>query len=287
MTPGEQMTLTAVAQAFCSARGLSFSRAAGHGAFKATFRVLHPDGRILALKVYLPGAVTQRAYREIEALTELSKTAHPSLPSFLALVGHDHGGTSYVISAEEFLGGGSLGERLARDGLCDRQEVVDLAVQVASALAEVAGAGLVHRDIKPDNLVFRDDGTIVLVDFGLVRNLALHSLTQTWLAQGPGTPLYAAAEQLNNDKHLIDWRTDQFSLGVSLAFAAYGHHPYEHPGDNADVVVGRVAAREQPAPDFLGWTTSVGLAPLVQMVQPWTASRYRRPADLIAAWAAV
>ncbi|MES2643872.1 MAG: serine/threonine-protein kinase [Myxococcota bacterium] len=283
MTPADVDVLAEVARAFCTSAGLGYFGPAGHGAFKATYRVVGAGGKVVALKVYLPGSVSERAVREIEALTALSKTGHRSLPSFLAIVSFDHAGAQFLVSGEEFLGGGSLSERLMR-GLCDRDDIVALARQLASALTVVAAEGLVHRDIKPDNLVFREDGSIVLVDFGLVRNLGQPSLTQTWLAQGPGTPLFAAPEQLNNDKGLIDWRTDQFSLGVSLSFSGFGRHPYAHPGDTPDRVVGRVGARERPHPDFLSWTAANRLAPIAKMVEPWAVSRFRKPAELVAAW---
>jgi hypothetical protein len=60
------------------------------------------------------------------------------------------------------------------------------------------------------------DPTPALVDFGLVRDLSETSLTASWLPRGPGTPLFASPEQLNNEKALIDWRSDQFSIGVIL-----------------------------------------------------------------------
>jgi len=87
---------------------------------------------------------------------------------------------------------------------------------------------LVHRDIKPANIMFKEGlETPVLVDFGIVRDLAATSLTQTWSPIGPGTPFFASPEQLNNEKHLIDWRSDQFSLGVTLYFARTARHPYQ------------------------------------------------------------
>jgi serine/threonine protein kinase len=268
-------------------RGLGFSRPAGHGAFKATFRAEESTGQALAVKVYLPGAVSERAAREIHALAQLSQVGHPSLPSFLDLVVFTHAGTKFVVSIEEFLSGGNLSEMLAASGPLDRSRIISLATQMASSLSVVADAELVHRDVKPDNIMFREDGTAVLVDFGLVRNLAMDSLTQTWLAQGPGTPFFAAPEQLNNDKSLIDRRTDQFALGVTLAQASYGQHPYAHPGDTPDAAIARVAQRHRPHQDFTQWTEDEGLRPIAKMIEPWPVARYRLPSQLIAAWSGV
>jgi len=284
MTPENEKMLAAAAQAFCDDKGLRFVELAGHGAFKATYRVVDSAGKTIALKVYLPGSVNERTSREIDALVALSKTGHQSLPCFLAVIAFHHAGVDFLFSAEEFLEGGSLTEFVRTQGLLDRNRLIRLALEVSSALIEVAGAHLVHRDVKPDNIVLRVDGTAVLVDFGLVRNLAQLSLTQSWLAQGPGTPLFASPEQLNNDKHIIDWRTDQFSLGVSLAFCGFGNHPYAHPGDTPDQIVARVGSRAPVHPGFVQWATSSGLTPLVKMVESWPAARYRTSSSLQVAW---
>ena len=285
MTPAEEAQLADVARAYCVVKGVRFCGLAGTGAFKAAYRIENTDGRAIALKVYLPGAVTDRAVREIEALQKLSALGNPALPSFISLEGLTLGGIQYWVSAEEFIEGGSLSSFAARNGLLSRDQVIALATPLCSALSDVAASSLVHRDVKPDNIVLRADGSPVLVDFGLVRNLAQHSLTQTWLPQGPGTPIFASPEQLTNDKDLIGWRTDQFSLGVSLSFVGFGNHPYAHAGDAPDAVVARVSARQPLSPDFTRWANGIGLTPIIRMVAPWPVGRYRLPRDLREAWA--
>jgi len=287
MTPAEEQLLAAVAQAYCLSHGYKFSGFAGNGAFKAVYQALKPDGTAVAIKVYLPAAANERAAREVQALLELSKAGHPSLPTFQSLETVIHLGVSHLLSTEEFLHGGNLTALVASGGLLDRTRLIEIGRQISSALAVVADARLVHRDVKPDNIVMRSGGTAVLVDFGIVRNLTQQSLTQSWLPMGPGTPLFASPEQLNNAKAMIDHRADQFSLGVTLGVSGYGKHPFEHPGDNWDAVVARVAARHKAHPGFVQWASSRGLDPLIRMVEPWPVSRYRLPAQLIQAWMAV
>lgn len=284
MTPENEHLLAAVAVAFCRAQGLTFSRLAGHGEFKATYRVVAFNGDVVALKVYLPGAVSERTKREIDALATLSATGHPSLPRFLALDSFTHEGCKFILSLEEFLDGGSLTDYVRANGLISREQCIRLGRQLCSALVEMERARLVHRDVKPDNIVLRSDGTAVLIDFGLVRNLVQLSLTHTWMARGPGTPLFAAPEQLNNDKQLIDWRTDQFSLAVSLAFCGFGNHPYATGSDGVDTLIGRVATRKGSSQEFRDWAVSNHLTPLIRMVDAWPVGRYRIPGDLQAAW---
>jgi serine/threonine protein kinase len=284
MNDEQQQLLTNVARHFCAARGLEFSRPAGCGAFKATFRVVDQDGRPLAAKVYLSGATTDRQTREIEAMTRLSSEGHRSLPAFQDLVTFECEGRAFYVSLEEFLEGGSMSEAINTARL-ERDDLVRVGQQLAGALDVVARHGLVHRDIKPDNIMFRGDRTAVLVDFGLVRNLALESITQTWQPRGPGTPLFSPSEQLRNEKDMISARSDQFSLGVTLAIAGGAGHPYAHPGDNPPAIVARVERRERPSPEFVTWANDLRLAPLVKMVQPWPVERYRLPPHLVEAWA--
>jgi serine/threonine protein kinase len=144
---------------------------------------------------------------------------------------------------------------------------------------------LVHRDLKPDNIMFQEDGvTPMVVDFGLVRDLSSTSITGTWLPMGPGTPYYSAPEQLNNDKELINWRTDQFALGVLLTECILGYHPYSEIGDDPARVVGRVAQKDGPTDRFKADVTRLGLPLLIHMTAPWPVARYRMPEDLAQAW---
>jgi serine/threonine protein kinase len=275
--------LSEVAKSVCAAHNFQYVRSAGHGAFKATFEAINSSGSRIALKIYQAGTHSERTTREIDALVRLD---HPNLPLFLTLDHITHSGQRYEFSTEEFLDGGTLTQRLAR-GLLDRSAILTLGCQLIQAVGHVASLQLVHRDIKPDNIMFRTDGiSSVLVDFGLVRDLSLHSLTQTWLTMGPGTPFFAAPEQLNNAKQLIDWRTDQFALGVVLSLCGTGQHPHAHQGDDAATIVKRVALREQSSEAFRAWAQANSLPALVRMTAGWPVQRFRTPEALLEAWMA-
>ena len=86
---------------------------------------------------------------------------------------------------------------------------------------------IVHRDLKPANIIIRPDGTPCIIDFGIARFLDMESLTNTLSPSGPRTPLYASPEQMRNDKHLIDMRTDFFALGIVAMELFLGVHPYD------------------------------------------------------------
>lgn len=273
--------LKQIAHDICSARQLTLGSEVGAGAFKHTFEVSTSGGSARALKVYRKVGADARTHREVEAITRCS---HAGIARFELIETWKDGTEEYVYSIEEFLAGGTLAARLSA-GTLSATDVRRLAIALVDAVGHIASLELVHRDLKPDNIMFRSvGGPPVIVDFGLVRDLSQSSLTKTWLAQGPGTPYYAPAEQLNNEKPLIDWRADQFALGVVLTMCGLAQHPYEAPGLNAIQVVDRVARRERPSQAFATWATANGLAPLVRMVAPWPIERFRTPSLLANAW---
>ncbi len=270
-----------IARKISAQQNLTFITARGEGAFKHTFQVTTDAGQAFALKIFKSASVSERTAREIDAM---QRCTHPNIARVLALDQFVDNGETFLFSVEEFLAGGSLAERISGRGLISKNAFYPIALQLADALAHVAALDLVHRDLKPDNIMFRDAGdTPVIVDFGLVRDLNAVALTASWAMRGPGTPYFASPEQLNNEKQMIDWRSDQFGLGVTLIMALTGRHPYEHVGDIADVVVARVAERKALAPDVVTECRNEGWNALVTMVQPWPISRFRMPHDLIEA----
>jgi len=272
-----------MAMRVCTANNWTLEGSAGQGQYKATFEVLREDDCKIALKVYRPDVNKERTEREIETL---KRVQHKNLPSFISYCSVVCEGEAIEYSTEEFLDGGSLTD-LLDNSLLPLGRVHNIGEQLLDALKHIAELELVHRDIKPDNIMFRSDKvTPVLVDFGFVRDLAQVSLTASWQPQGPGTPFFAPPEQLTNDKDSINWRSDQFSLGVVLSFCGYGKHPYQQEGDSPNEVVQRVISHEQPSVDFKIWAESVGLGTLIKMIQPWPVERFCRIADLLTSWSA-
>jgi len=186
---------------------------------------------------------------------------------------------------EPFLRGGTLADHVRTRGLLKPDEVRHFGKQLASALIHMASLDLVHRDIKPENLMFdMDPSAPILVDFGLVRDLAAESLTQSHMARGPGTPFFAPPEQLNNEKELIDWRADQFTLGATLSMCAFGFHPYSEASDSDTDVVEKVARRDALASRFVAAAKASGLEALIRLVQPYPVLRHCFPDSLEKDW---
>jgi predicted ATPase len=178
----------------------------------------------------------QRFRAEARAISALN---HPNI-----LVIHDIGdvsGRPYMVT--EYVDGVTLRERLAAGPLPVR-EVIAIATQVASALASAHGRGIVHRDIKLDNIMLRSDGYVKVLDFGLAKLASVDEESgdsptlQTEAGLIVGTPEYMSPEQATG-RH-VDFRSDQFSLGVVLYELVAGVSPFRRTSrvQSAAAVIG-------------------------------------------------
>ncbi|MFZ4578069.1 MAG: protein kinase domain-containing protein [Myxococcota bacterium] len=194
----------------------------GGGGMGEVYRTLDTaTGEIVAVKLIrddLSDEAAERFDREANTLADLQ---HPAIVRFL-----DHGrtpaGKAFLVM--EWLDGCGLDVLLARQ-VPPLQEALELGQRVASALAVVHRAGLIHRDIKPGNLLLVDNkpARAKLIDFGLVRGGQLSAMTQVGVAVG--TPGYMAPEQIRGVS-AIDWRADLYALGCILFELLTGRRPY-------------------------------------------------------------
>lgn len=181
--------------------------------------------RKVAIKVMLKSlgedpAFVERFQREAQAAARLN---HPNIAQIYSF-GQENG-MPYI--AMELVGGGSLDKEMeANPGTMDPVRVMKVGQQVADALALAAEQGLVHGDVKPENVLFDADGNAKLVDFGLAAMQGDSS--EIW-----GTPYYISPEKVRRQK--IDYRADIYSLGGTLYHALTGVAPFE--GENATEVV--------------------------------------------------
>jgi serine/threonine protein kinase len=262
---------------------LSSPKFVGMGAFKETYAVIDSTGRLQALKIIDASKQNlKRTEREIEALRRCECEGICRL--FAHGTWKDTSGTVHEYYLEEFLGGGTLTDRLKR-GKLSIDQVRLYGRDLAVAIDHLKGHDLVHRDIKPDNIMFREgEDRPVLVDLGLVRDLSISSITESWIVRGPGTPYFASPEQLNNEKRLISWKSDQFSLGVVLSICLLGRHPYDTGGLQPAEIVHAVAERKEVPTFFKVAVVEAGLLALVRMVEGWPIRRYQQPEEMIGAF---
>lgn len=114
------------------------------------------------------------------------------------------------------------------------EEALGLTEQILKIIVQMEERHIVHRDIKPDNILRSKSGEWYLIDFGIARALDMNSLTLTTMQIGPHTPGYGAPELFQYTKKDIDSRADIFSLGVVVFEAVTGTHPFVR-GDEVDL----------------------------------------------------
>ncbi|MDQ7792888.1 MAG: serine/threonine-protein kinase [bacterium] len=274
-----------VAAKICRLRSYEYISFIGKGAFKEAFWVARGSDN-LALKIIDPLKQEHlRTEREIAAITRCD------CPSIARL--YDHGSIEsgdgrqcFFFTVEELLRGGTLTDKLARaGGTLTVPEILKLGSDLSKAIHHLQQLRLVHRDIKPDNILFRanDDGP-VLVDLGLVRDLSLSSLTVSWAMRGPCTPFFACPEQLNNDKYLISWKSDQYSLGVVLWFCLTGEHPYQRVGISNEDTINAVVERQPVPATVVEQSRELGLWGVPIMLEPWPIRRFQEPSEMLTAF---
>jgi serine/threonine protein kinase len=213
----------------------------GHGGMgivlKAFDQQLH---RVVAIKVMAaPLATSATARRQFKREAQAA-----------AAVSHDHIVTIHAVDdagerpyfVMQYVAGLSLQQRIERDGPLQLYEVLRIGMQTASALAAAHAQGLVHRDVKPANILLENGvERVKITDFGLARAASEASTTQSGLIAG--TPQYMSPEQAQGDT--IDPRTDLFSLGSVLYAMCTGRAPFRAAGTMA--VLKRVC-EESPKP---------------------------------------
>jgi len=133
-----------------------------------------------------------------------------------------------------------------RAGALSLHELLRLALHVSETLVAAESASIVHRDVKPANIIMDPQGAFWLIDFGVARHLDLESLTATAAPGGCGTIGYAPAEQCRNDKPDIDARADLFALGVTLYEAATGRNPHVEGARDRLEVIRRASTQQLP-----------------------------------------
>jgi len=186
--------------------------------YRATDTTLNREVAVKVLHPHLASQLESRARLQREAHA-VAKLRHENILEIFDYSGPDSA-SSYIVT--EFIDGQTLKEFVAAHPLAYPEVAALIAVEIGGALAHAHAAGIIHRDVKPENVMIRKDGVLKLMDFGIAQVVDLQRMTVT--GQLLGSPAYMAPELIEGKP--LDFRTDVFAVGVMLYQLATGSLPF-------------------------------------------------------------
>lgn len=237
------------------------------------------SGQQVALKV-LPSHLAhdneyvERFLREVAIMQELD---HPNIVSCVD-VGFDEDRGIYFC-AMEYVEGQTLQELLERKGVVEEREALTITLQIAQATQDAYYRGLIHRDIKPGNIIITPEGVPKLLDLGLARDVSGEDVDLTLSGAFVGSPFYASPEQARGDRTL-DIRTDIYSLGATLYHMVTGEPPFS--GQSFAEILAKHLKEELPWPSNINPDVSERTSKLIEkMMAKDPADRHHTPQNVI------
>jgi predicted Ser/Thr protein kinase len=247
----------------------------GRGAMGVVYKAMDPTiGRTVALKTMrldVHGLDAQEMVRRFQNEARAAGVLnHPNIVTIYDAGEQD--GIFYI--AMEFIEGTTLHELLAEKRVLPAEEVVELARQICRGLDYAHSNGIVHRDVKPANIMITANGTVKIMDFGIAKSGG--QVTNT--GQVLGTPNYMSPEQVKGRP--LDGRSDLFSLGVILYEMLTGEKPFV--GQNVTTIIYKIVNETPITPRDLDVTVHPGLSAIVtKALAKAPDDRYQTGADLV------
>jgi len=233
--------------------------------------------RVVAVKV-LPKRFSEsedyveRFYREGQAAAKLN---HNNIVQAIDV--GEAGGYHYFVM--EYVKGKTIYDDLSTGKVFSEAEALDMTIQVASALAHAHAQGLIHRDVKPKNIIINEKGVVKLADMGLAREMTDIKSAEAEAGKAYGTPYYIAPEQIRGQVD-IDGRADIYSLGATLYHMVTGKVPFE-ASDPTNVMRKHLKEPLIP-PDHINTSLSAGISEVIEvMMAKKKAVRYGSVNELL------
>lgn len=244
----------------------------GAGAMAVVFRAKQLSlDRMVAIKV-LPKRLSEnpeyveRFYKEGRAAAKLN---HNNIVQAIDV--GEANGTHYFVM--EYVKGKTVYDDLSQGGAYSETEALDIAIQMADALEHAHEKGLMHRDVKPKNIMITDSAVAKLADMGLAREATDQAAAKMEEGRAYGTPYYISPEQIRGELD-IDYRVDIYSLGATLYHMVTGRVPFEASTPSA--VMHKHLKEALIPPDHLNGALSVGISEVIEvMMAKRREDRYR------------
>jgi serine/threonine-protein kinase len=219
--------------------------------------------KIVAIKILLPKMgqspdFVERFYKEGQAAARLS---HPNMVQAID-VGSTPPPDQIHYFVMEYIEGKSLYDIMAEGHSFSEAEALDIMIQVGDALAQAHTRGLIHRDVKPKNIMFTPQGVAKLTDLGLARDIDDKAAAKEEAGKAYGTPYYISPEQIRGDVD-IDFRADIYSMGATFYHLVTGRPPFE--GDSPATVMHKHLKQALVPADHVNTALSTGIGEIIDV----------------------
>jgi len=250
----------------------------GAGAMATVFKAKQLSlDRVVAIKV-LPRKFTsnpqfiERFYAEGRAAAQLN---HPNI-----VQAYDVGKAGeYHFFVMEFVDGTTVYDEIVKSKRFNEKDAIDIVLQVAEALEHAHSKGLIHRDVKPKNIMLAKGGVAKLADMGLARAISDREAAEAEQGKAFGTPYYISPEQIRGEIN-IGPQADIYSLGATLYHMVTGSVPYD--GKNPSAVMHKHLKSDLVPPDHVNPKLTSGISEVIEMMMAKDArARYQSCKDLI------
>ncbi len=231
----------------------------GEGGMSTLWRAVDQQlDREVAVKILRPqySADPGFAARFRQEARSVASLTHPNIVSVYDYGTDPDGATQYIVM--QLVEGRDLAAILKERGRISADDAVQVAIAVASALEAAHRRGIVHRDVKPGNILITDDGDVKVTDFGIARAVSEASMTVTGTTLG--SVHYFSPEQARGDE--VTGRSDVYALGIVLYEMLTGHRPFE--GDSAAGVALKRLTENPPRPMVAGQPLPPGLEAILR-----------------------